>query len=373
MRLSQGRKTIILMLDGFGLDYYEQAEMPVLRRMAREGFFSPGKAIFPTLTNANNISIVCGAFPETHGVTTNCYLDPATGRPAFLEEPGFLKSPTLFAMAARAGMRSALVTAKAKTVGILGGSVAIGLAAQGATAATVRDYGSPPDMYSVEINEWILRSGLRILRDHREIDVLYVHTTDYPMHMWAPDDERSLDHMARLDRLLADLVDCAPDAAFLVTADHGMNAKQVCLDLEVILRDTGFPVRAVISPVADRLVKHHGGHGGVAYVYLADPSTLGETIDFLRRMQGVDTALPADEAAARFRLDRDRIGDIVVGADAVTVFGNLGQERQLLPPAYRNHGSRFEEDIPLIAWNTDLGASDGLRYNLDLTRTLFFP
>ncbi len=43
-----------------------------------------------------------------------------------------------------------------------------------------------------------------------------------------------------------------------------------------------------------------------------------------------------------------------------------------LHDGYRNHGSRFEESIPLIAWNARLRETDSIQYNLDLTRTLFF-
>jgi len=372
MPLEKGRKAIILMLDGFGTEYFRASDMPALKKMAQDGFYREGKAVFPTLTNANNISIVCGSFPQTHGVTTNCYLDPATGKAAFLEDPGFLKSPTLFEMAARLGIRSALVTSKSKTIRILGGSVDVGLSAQDADPDTIRDFGSPPDVYSIEVNEWIMRSGMNILQSRPDIDVLYVHTTDYPMHMWAPEDDRSLDHLSRLDRLIGEMADRYPDAAFLVTADHGMNPKKECLDLEKILRAAGFPILAAISPVADRLVKHHGGHGGVSYIYLADRSSKDEILEFLSGVKGVDKALASEEAATCYRLDRDRIGDIVVGADPETVFGTIENERKYLHDSYRNHGSRFEQSVPLIAWNANLGETRHLQYNLDLTRALFF-
>ncbi len=372
MRLNRGQLCIVLMIDGFGLDYYRAAEMPALKRMAQQGFFREGLAIFPTLTNANNLSIVCGAFPETHGVTTNCYLDPATNRPAFLEDPSFLKSPTLFDVAARQGIRSALVTSKSKTVRILGPSVAVGVSVQDPEASTVARFGAPPDIYSIEANEWIMRAGLRLLAEEPAIGVLYIHTTDYPMHMWGPQAPQSLDHLARLDRLIGEVVDRHPDAAVLVTADHGMNPKAVCLDLETILEGAGFPVKAVISPVADRLVKHHGGHGGVAYVYLSDRAARDEVIGFLAAMPEVDQALPSEAAAAAYHLDADRIGDIVVGADRDTVFGSVLRDRVPLGPGYRNHGSRFEADIPLIAWNAPLRPGDDIRYNFDLTRVVFF-
>jgi phosphonoacetate hydrolase len=372
MRLERGQRCIVLMIDGFGVDYYRASEMPALKGMARDGFFRDGSAVFPTLTNANNLSIVCGAFPDIHGVTTNCYLDPVTNRPAFLESPGFLKSPTLFDVAAQRGIPSALVTSKAKTVRILGSSVAVGVAVQDPDAATVERFGVPPDIYSVEANEFIVRAGLQILQEEPEIGVLYIHTTDYPMHMWGPEAPPSLDHLRRIDRLIAEMIERYPDATFLVTADHGMNPKTVCLDLEKILDAAGFPIRAAISPVADRLVKHHGGHGGVSYIYLSDRSARAAVIEFLARLPGVDQVLATEAAAAAYRLDADRIGDIVVGADHDTVFGSVEAERVPLGPGYRNHGSRFEAEIPLIAWNAPLRPGDDIRYNLDLTRVVFF-
>ena len=372
MLLRNGQKCIVLMLDGFGTDYFQLSDMPNLKRMAAAGLCKDGKAIFPTLTNANNISIVCGAFPEIHGVTTNCYLDLQTGKPAFLEDPGFLRSPTLFDIAARKGVRSALVTSKAKTIRILGSSVSVGAAVQDPDAAMVRKYGAPPDVYSIEANEWIFRAGMKMLNDDPDLGVLYVHTTDYPMHMWAPTDERSLDHLARLDVLIGQLANEHPEAAFLVTADHGMNSKRECLDLDKILRSEDFPIRAAISPVADRLVKHHGGHGGVSYIYMEDRSATAEVMGYLRELSSVDTVFASDEAAAKYRLAGDRIGDIVVGAAFGSVFGTVEAEVVELGPDYRNHGSRFESDIPLIAYNVAIPPDESIEYNLDLTRAVFF-
>lgn len=67
------------MIDGFGMDYYHGTDLPVMKKMARHGFFKAGSCIFPSLTNANNISIACGCWPSQHGVTTNCYYDPVLG------------------------------------------------------------------------------------------------------------------------------------------------------------------------------------------------------------------------------------------------------------------------------------------------------
>jgi hypothetical protein len=37
-----------------------------------------------------------------------------------------------------------------------------------------------PGIYSAEINHWLWTVAVDLLRTHRDLDLLYVHTTDYP-------------------------------------------------------------------------------------------------------------------------------------------------------------------------------------------------
>ena len=177
-----------------------------------------------------------------------------------------------------------------------------------------------------------------------------------------------------MDAALAEMLRIASDAALLLTADHGMNPKQTCLDLARILKGADVPVRAAISPVSDRLVAHHQGHGGVSYLYLNDPSDLDDVRTFLKRLPNIDEVLTREEAAAKYDLMPSRVGDLVVGADRDTVFGTLTQESESLASTYRNHGSRFELDIPLFAFNPEglLPDPNKLNFNYDLTRQTFF-
>jgi len=374
MRLKQGQRCVVAMVDGFGLDYYHGSPMPVLKSLAKDGLFRAGKAVFPTLTNANNLSIVCGAPPSVHGVTTNLYLDEASGTARYLEDPSFLTAPTLFQQARALGLKSALLTCKAKTLGILAQDVDFGLAAEDLHPDLAARYGLPPGMYTREINDWLWRVALDLLATRPDLSVIYVHTTDFPMHRWAPEEAESQAHLAGLDQALAEIRHVAPDAALLLTADHGMNPKTTCLDLGRHLEAAGIPVRAAISPVADRLLGHHKGYGGVSYVYFKDPAYLKPAQEYLATLAGVDTALTREVAAERYQLMASRIGDLVVGADRATVFGTLADTAEVLEPNYRNHGSRFEEAIPMVAFNPEgnLPDPDRLRYNFDLTRLTFF-
>src|ERR1700686_678801 len=91
------------------------------------------------------------------------------------------------------------------------------------------------------------------------------------MPPWPPEAPESKAHLARLDQLLGEACAAAPDAAFLLTADHGMNHKTRAYDLDKTLAAAGAPIRISISAERDRYVKHHLGLGGAAWVYLNHP------------------------------------------------------------------------------------------------------
>ena len=367
------QRIIVAMLDGFGWNYWEQSEMPALRRMAENGRITKGSAVFPTLTNVNNVSIACGCWPETHGVAANCYYDRESHSAKLLEDSSFLLFPTLFSRAANQGIKSALLTCKSKTLGILGEAVELGLAAENLSGNLLKRYSRPPSMYSAEINYWLWEAALDILDTRPEIGLVYVHTTDFPMHRWRPEDQESLFHLRRLDEYLGEATRRAPDAALLVTADHGMNSKTHCLDLARICAGRGRPLKFAVSPMADRLLEHHGGHGGVSYLYLEQPGEAEDVVNILLSLDGVDEVLDRQTAAQRFRLPASRIGDLVVLADKDYVFGSLEEERIILPDGYRNHGSLYESDIPIISYNlNDKNTSARqLQYNFELTSGLF--
>src|ERR1700759_1765951 len=107
--------------------------------------------------------------------------------------------------------------------------------------------GKAPGIYSREINYWIFEAALNLLADRPDIGVIYVHTTDYPMHMWPPEAPESKRHLAMVDGLLGEIAAAAPEAAMLLTADHGMNHKTRCWDLERACANRGLKLRAAIS------------------------------------------------------------------------------------------------------------------------------
>lgn len=367
------QRIVVVMCDGLGIDYYRASPMPTLKSWAEGGVFAEVEAVLPTVTNANNASICCGAWPSAHGVVGNSYLDALSGEEEYLEESSLVLAPTLFERAARAGVRSALLTSKKKTASLLGRGAEILLAAEAPDAAWTGLLGPAPGIYSREINYWLLRAAIHLLRTRPEIGCLYVHTTDYAMHEWAPEARESQEHLATIDALLWEAAVVAPDAAFLVSADHGLNFKTRCWDLDKACAARGAPIRLSISAERDKYLRHHRGFGGMAWVYLLHGDDSHKVRSLLLSLEGIETVLTRAEAAAKFHLMPERIGDLVVVGDRDTVFGHLEtKEMETLPASYRSHGSPHELAVPLIVHNA-AGAPEAsyFRNNFDLARWLY--
>jgi phosphonoacetate hydrolase len=156
--------------------------------------------------------------------------------------------------------------------------------------------------------------------------------------------------MTTLDQLLSEAKAAAPDAAFLLTADHGMNYKSRCWNLFKACRELGSEVRFALSAEKDRYVKHHRTFGGAAWVWLKSPKDESKVAATLMGLKGVEAVLPRRDAAAKFGLMPERIGELAVFGHADTVFGELEGPMEELERGYRSHGSLHESDIPLVIY-----------------------
>jgi phosphonoacetate hydrolase len=360
-------KTLIALIDGLDPEYLDRSEMPNLRRLIADGRYRIGKSVIPSVTNVNNASVVTGCFPSEHGIVSNFYFDPRSGESVMMESAEFLLRPTLFERAAKRGLRSALVTAKDKIKSLLARGADVAVAAEMPEAEFLAAIGPKPDMYSASVNYWVFQAARHLLR-RNDIDVLYLSTTDYMMHTYAPAEDRSLAHMHELDRLLGEIVDDHPNLTLALTADHGMNAKTEGIDVARVLAAAGIEAEAV-PIIRDKHVIHHQNLGGACYVYLRRPSDEPRAYDRLRAVAGVEEVWRRAEAAVEFRLLAERIGDFFLLAQRHVAFGSLPADRAEIQ--IRSHGSRHEQRVPLLSYGAPDRAGDPA-YNLDLTCGLDF-
>jgi phosphonoacetate hydrolase len=235
--------------------------------------------------------------------------------------------------------------------------------------------GEPPKVYSIEVNGWSINAASYIMTQH-PADLVYITTTDYAMHTYAPDAPESQEHITILDDAIGDLLDTHPDTTLLLTADHGMSAKSRLIDLNDVLGAYG--IRAEQVPIIkDRYVLHHSNLGGCMFIYM-DPehlSRMDEAINILKETPGIEDVYSRDEAVEKLNLYHERIGDIVVTGDKATVFGpsEVSQEwggDGKVSPTLRSHASAHEQDIPLLGYNGDFDGFD-FSENRDMGRYVF--
>jgi phosphonoacetate hydrolase len=102
--------------------------------------------------------------------------------------------------------------------------------------------------------------------------------------------------------------------------------------------------------VTDPYVAHHGSLGSYATVYLPAGSAAGELAEKLRRLAGVETVWSGEQAAQRFELPRDRIGDLVIISERLYVIGTSPARHDLsgLDAPLRSHGGSSEQLVPLL-------------------------
>ncbi len=360
--------TVVICVDGCEPDYIAQAvaggQMPTMKRWLRDGTALIADCVVPSFTNPNNLSIVTGVPPSVHGICGNYLFDAASGTEVMMNDPKWLRAPTILAALADAGARVAVVTAKDKLRRLLGhGMRGICFSSEKAAETTEAEHGigdvlslvgmPVPDVYSAELSEFVFAAGVKLLASRRP-DVLYLSTTDYVQHKHAPGDAEANRFYAMFDRYLAALD--AAGAVITVTADHGMNAK-VKLDASpnvIYLQDLldgwlGAERARVILPITDPYVVHHGALGSFATVYLP-ADAVADVLSRIEALPGVELVLARAEAAARFELPADRIGDLAVVSDRNVVLGTSAARHDLsqLELPLRSHGGISEQRVPLV-------------------------
>ena len=106
----------------------------------------------------------------------------------------------------------------------------------------------------------------------------------------------------------------------------------------------------MILPITDPYVVHHGALGSFATVYLPAGTDVQAACDRLKAVQGMEVVLTREQAAERFELPADRIGDIVAVSERSTVIGTSASRHDLsaLEVPLRSHGGISEQRVPLI-------------------------
>ena len=365
---------VVICLDGCEPEYLDVAIseglMPNLKRIRSEGTDALAHSVIPSFTNPNNMSIATGRPPSVHGICGNFLFDPETGEEVMMNDVRFLRAPTLFSKYYEGGSRVAVVTAKDKLRALLGAGLnfdedrAICFSSEKADVATKVDNGihnasewlgrPVPEVYSAELSEFVFAAGVKILKEWSP-DVMYLSTTDYIQHKFAPHQQGAKDFYAMTDKYIGELD--ALGVALVVTADHGMKPKHdangepsVVYVQDLLDQWLGQGSARVILPITDPYVVHHGALGSFATAYLPEDVDRNEIISKLSNTDGILLVIDKAAAVQRFDLPTDRIGDIVMISTENMTLGTSVDRHDLeaLKEPLRSHGGLTEQEVPFI-------------------------
>jgi predicted AlkP superfamily pyrophosphatase or phosphodiesterase len=351
---------ILISVDGLANFYLDdpRADLPTLRRMAREGARADGMTCsFPTVTWPNHTTLVTGVPPRKHGVIGNNYLDRGSAREVpFIPDPLFdkdqiVKVPTVYDVAHGAGLSTAAIvwpaTRNARTldwtVPDMFGDEAWPQYGTASWLEELRAAGIPVDRHGVWTKEsgggvqrdWLYtRMARHVLREHAP-NLLLIHLVevDHVQHRHGPRTPEAYWSVSFADDRLRDILEAVEESprrastTVIVASDHGFFPITRDIQPNVLLRKLGLieaDGREIKSQQARCLAQ-----GGACMVYILDDERRDEIAVQLRRelagLEGVAAVLGPDEfeRIGQPRPEEDsRAPDLWLSAKSGYSFGN---------------------------------------------------
>jgi phosphonoacetate hydrolase len=361
---------VVVCIDGCDHEYIQNAVQrgicPNLSAMVKHGFSAIADCVMPSFTNPNNASIVTGTPPKVHGIAGNYYLDRDSGEEIMVKDARMLRGETLLALLSKAGVPTAMVTAKDKLTKLIGhGLEGICLSSEKAAETSLEDYGfataealvgrPQPDMYSPDLSLYVLDVGVALL-EQKKSQVLYLSLSDYVQHKYAPGEPESDAFLQAIDERIGRFM--ALGAIVGCVADHGMSYKtdfqgraQLLFVEDVLDQYFGMNAARVICPITDPFVRHHGALGSFVRVYLKDATQIDKAARLLRQQPGVFEVLTQAEAAEKLDLPFDREADLVVISKEDWALGAKREQHDLSAVQdrpLRTHGGYSEQRTPFL-------------------------
>ena len=360
---------VVVCVDGCEYDYLTEVvktgKAPFLDKILKDGNAYKGDCVVPSFTNPNNLSIVTGRPPSVHGICGNFFFDPDLKAEVMMNEVKYLRAETVLAKFSQEGAKVAVITAKDKLRKLLGHQIVGGIcfSSEKADQCAVDENGITdvlemvgmplPSVYSADLSEFVFAAGVKIMESVRP-DLMYLSTTDYIQHKYAPGTDGANDFYIMMDDYLAKLDKLGVTIA--ITADHGMNAKtnsdgkpNVIYLQDLADQVVGKDNARVILPITDPYVVHHGALGSYATIYISN-DLKSALVEKLKVTPGISKVLNNSEACSLFELPNDRVGDLVVVSDKSVVLGTSESRHDLsgLDAPLRSHGGISEQTIPLL-------------------------
>lgn len=292
---------VLVSIDALSPDYVLKADelglkVPNLRRMMREGSYATGvRGVVPTITCPSHATLVTGVTPAVHRVYGNEPWKTNGFSSALCTFDSDIHADTLYAAAARAGIRSASVgwlnTAGSRHIAYnlphvepYESEVTVNYQRalsrpEGLLESLEARLGSYYQDGSEAGSEKRLQFAAEIMKRHKPgFMMFHMIAVDHAAHAHGPWSEAAKRAVEHEDAVLGQIVDVAlandPDTVIVVASDHGQAPVTQSLNLRIAFVKAGLVELA--RPVAGRAVqvkseKVRIGGGASVPVMLTDP------------------------------------------------------------------------------------------------------
>ena len=261
---------ILITIDGLRPQVYLDAEregvaIPNLKALLQAGSGADGVVVaYPSMTYPSHTSIVTGVSPARHGIISNTIFDPLNGSRAWFSENQAIKTPALWDIARKHGLKTAGVSwpvTVGATMDVLypesnqapPDSTWLARARKDSTPglvdAVVNDlggFGERDNLDPVKRDRFAAAVATRIIRAEKpNLMVVHLMETDSAQHANGPGSPQARAAFERVDAHIGAIVQATEEAgirgrtAFLITGDHGFSRVHALFQPNVILREAG--------------------------------------------------------------------------------------------------------------------------------------
>ncbi|MBY8875890.1 alkaline phosphatase family protein [Micromonospora sp. PLK6-60] len=334
----------LVVLNVVGLTPRLLAHMPRLRAVADGGFTAELGTVLPAVTCSAQATFLTGEPPSGHGIVGNGWYFRDLGEVLLWRQHHALMGGEKVWQAARRH-RPDYTVANVCWWYAMGADVDWTVTPRPVYHADGRKdpdcYTDPPELHDeltgklgtfplftywgpgagITSSRWIARAAEQIMADKSpDLTLVYLPHLDYDLQRFGPSAPQAAAAAAELDGVLGPLLDAARarDATVLVLSEYGITEVSRPVDVNRLLRAEGLlrvhtqqgmeyldPWTSRAFAVADHQVAH---------VYVKDPADLPAVAKLCAALPGVAEVLDAD-GKARYGLDHDRAGDLVLVAE----------------------------------------------------------
>lgn len=261
---------ILITIDGFRPQVYldaerEGVEVPNLKALLKAGSGAEGVVVaYPSMTYPSHTSIVTGVSPARHGIISNTQFDALNGSRAWFSENRAMKTPALWDVAKKHGLKTAGVSWPV-TVGAAMDVLypesnqapqdstwlvrARKDSTPGLVDAVVNDlggFGERDNLDPIKRDRFAAAVATRIIRTEKpNLMVVHLMETDSAQHANGPGSPQARAAFERVDAHIGAIVQATEEAgirsrtAFVITGDHGFSRVHALFQPNVILREAG--------------------------------------------------------------------------------------------------------------------------------------